>query len=268
MAHFTQLRYLPFSVVKPDLDNALAAITSDCGTDLRQMIDGYGSAKVWLTVQVRYEPANPKDEKNKAFEFFLSCAPTRFFRRDPTDGGDGAPYANPLRELCNRIKLLNAKFIRELSGLVLAGILQLVIRGVRYMPLAGRCFRELPKYLKNKKAIINIQNNDDRCFGYALLYFLSRPDVTNHFERSHFTRSKCSKTITSRTCRIRSLRMMFISMRIGSRLISTCSRSLMKRVKLVILSLSRGNNFPEPLISYTGTNTILRLRILTVYLMT
>ena len=135
MAHFTQLRYLPFSVVKPDLDNALEAIISDCGTDIRRMMDGYGSAKVWLTVQVRYEPANPKDEKNKAFEFYLSCAPTRFFHRDPTDLGDGMPYAKPLRELFGRIKLLNAKFIRELSGLVLAGILQLVIRGVRYMPL-------------------------------------------------------------------------------------------------------------------------------------
>ena len=92
MVHFTQLRYLPFSLATPDLDNALGAITSDCGTDIRRMIEGYGSAKVWLTVQVRYEPANPKDEKNKAFEFFLSCAPTRFFHRDPTDDGDGAPY--------------------------------------------------------------------------------------------------------------------------------------------------------------------------------
>ena len=184
MAHFTQLRYLPFSVTKPDLDIALGAISSDCGTDIRRMIEGYGSAKVWLTVQVRYEPANPKDEKNKPFEFFLSCAPTRFFHRDPTNQGDGAAYAEPLRELCNRIKLLNAKFIRELSGLVLSGILQLVIRGVRYMPLAGRCFRELPPYLKNKKAILNIQNNDDRCFGYALLFFLDPPFDRKHSERA------------------------------------------------------------------------------------
>ena len=175
MLHFTQLRYLPFSTSTPDLDIALNAINRDCGSDIRRMIEGYGAAKVWLTVQVRYEPANPKDEKNKAFEFFLSCAPTRFFYRDIDDEDDRTPYAQPLQELCTRIKELNAKFIREMSGLVLAGILQLVIRGVRYIPLAGRCFRELPTYLKNKKAIINIQNNDDRCFGYALLYFLRPP---------------------------------------------------------------------------------------------
>jgi hypothetical protein len=33
-------------------------------------------------------------------------------------------------------------------------------------------WRSLPEYLENKKAIVNIQNNDNRCFGYALLYFL------------------------------------------------------------------------------------------------
>ena len=69
---------------------------------------------------------------------------------------------------------------------MLAGILQLVIRGVRYDPLAGRCHRELPKYLKTKKAIINIQNTDDRCFGYALLYFLDRSNTHQHLERPYF----------------------------------------------------------------------------------
>ena len=38
----------------------------------------------------------------------------------------------------------------------LAGILQLVLRGVQYIPLAGRCHRELFPYLQAKKAIINI----------------------------------------------------------------------------------------------------------------
>ena len=93
-------------------------------------------------------------------------------RREPTEGSDGASYAEPLLELFERIKKLNATFIREQSGLVLAGILQLVLRGVRYIPLACRCHRELHPYLKANKAIINIQNTDDRSFGYALLWFL------------------------------------------------------------------------------------------------
>ena len=35
---FTHLLYKPFLRCKPDLDIALNAITSDCGTDIRQMI--------------------------------------------------------------------------------------------------------------------------------------------------------------------------------------------------------------------------------------
>ena len=123
MHHFTQLRYLLFVVCKPDLDTALIAIISDRGSDNRNMMQRYGSAKVWLTVQVRYEPANLRDKKNKSFEFYLTCPAKRFFRREPTEGGYGAPYAEPIRELFERIKKLNATFIREQSGQVLAGIL-------------------------------------------------------------------------------------------------------------------------------------------------
>ena len=79
------------------------------------MMQSYGSAKVWLTVQVRYEPANLRGQKNKPFKFYLTCAATRFFLRVTTEGGDGAPYAEPLRELFERIKKLNATCIREQS---------------------------------------------------------------------------------------------------------------------------------------------------------
>ena len=104
MHHFTQLRYLPFCVCKPDLDTALSAIISDFVTDIRDIMLSYKSAKVWLTVQVRYEIANLRDQKNKSLEFYLTCAATRFFRPEPTEGGDGASYAKPLRELFERIK--------------------------------------------------------------------------------------------------------------------------------------------------------------------
>ena len=112
------------------------------------MVEGYEAAKSWLTVQVRYEPANPKDEKHKPFEFYLTSAATRFYRPQPTNGGDGAPYVEPLRELRTRIQKLNANFIKDQSGLVLAGILLLVILGVRYDPLAGQYHSELPPYIK------------------------------------------------------------------------------------------------------------------------
>ena len=62
---FTHLLYKPFLRCKPDLDMALNAITSDCGTDIRQIIEGYGGAKVLLTMKFRYEAVNPKDNRKK-----------------------------------------------------------------------------------------------------------------------------------------------------------------------------------------------------------
>ena len=50
---FTHLIYKPFPRCKPDLDMALNAITSDCGTDIRQMIDRYKGAKVWIIMKFR-----------------------------------------------------------------------------------------------------------------------------------------------------------------------------------------------------------------------
>ena len=65
---FTHLHYNPFPRCKPDLDMVLNAITSDCGTDIRQMIEGYGGAKVWMTMKFRYKPENLKNDEKKPIE--------------------------------------------------------------------------------------------------------------------------------------------------------------------------------------------------------
>ena len=48
---------------------------------------------------------------------------------------------------------------------------------VKYAPLEGRGWQLLPEVLSKKKVIINIENNDERCFGYALLYFQERANL-------------------------------------------------------------------------------------------
>jgi hypothetical protein len=49
-----------------------------------------------------------------------------------------------------------------------------------YDPLNTRSWKPLPKFIANKKAIINIKNTDNRCFGYAILYFIDRPYILNN----------------------------------------------------------------------------------------
>ena len=76
-----------------------------------------------------------------------------------------------------------AKFIREKSGLVLAEIYSVTFKISQFNPLQGSGFQELPKFLANKKAIVNIRNNDERCFGYSLLAALLSDDFYRNANR-------------------------------------------------------------------------------------
>ena len=39
---------------------------------------------------------------------------------------------------------------------------------MKYVPLGGSSYIPLPKFLAAKKAIINLRNNDDECFKWAI----------------------------------------------------------------------------------------------------
>ena len=61
-------------------------------------------------------------------------------------------------------------YLNNGSGWTLEKVLKVYINVARYKPLKGHSFIELPRKLKNTKAIINIQNtNDHRCFIYSVL---------------------------------------------------------------------------------------------------
>ena len=59
-------------------------------------------------------------------------------------------------------------------------VLSLDLQLVDYIPLNGSSYIELPKQLKGKKAVINIKNEDQKCFMWCVLRHL-HPD--NHPER-------------------------------------------------------------------------------------
>ena len=54
------------------------------------------------------------------------------------------------------------------SGWVLDEILQAFINVARYEPLRGGTYMPLPEKLKNKKAVLNIQNADNQCLRWAI----------------------------------------------------------------------------------------------------
>lgn len=60
-------------------------------------------------------------------------------------------------------------------------VVRLDIHSIVYKPLWGSSYIPLPKYLANKKAIINLKNDDDECFKWCITRALNPLD--NHPER-------------------------------------------------------------------------------------
>ena len=128
-----QIQYFPLSNALPDLDQALSGDLVDCGSVIyKQVVEFKRAAKVWITVQVRYEPAKPDTNKRVSFDQYLSATPTRLFKRDGQITSITNLITDSLQILTNRIKKFNAKFIRDKLGLRLAGALQLVLKMVKY----------------------------------------------------------------------------------------------------------------------------------------
>ena len=61
------------------------------------------------------------------------------------------------------------KWTREGSGWALTRVETMYVNIAKYAPLKGSSYIELPKYLKNKKALINVKNEDQKCLMWALL---------------------------------------------------------------------------------------------------
>ena len=61
------------------------------------------------------------------------------------------------------------------SGWIMDKILEAFINVAQYRPLRGGSYMVLPAKLKNKKAILNIQNRDNECLRWALRAALFPP---------------------------------------------------------------------------------------------
>ena len=86
------------------------------------------------------------------------------------------------------------KWTREGSGWTVTKVLNVYLDFAKYTPLKGSSYIELPKYLKNKKAIVNVRNEDNKCLKWALLSALHpakkdphRVNKYMHFKELRFT---------------------------------------------------------------------------------
>ena len=75
------------------------------------------------------------------------------------------------------------------SGLVIRGIDKITIQYDRYNPTRGGSYIELPEWIANKKACINIKNKDNKCFKYSVQCgVLGVHHKVNPERESHYTK--------------------------------------------------------------------------------
>ena len=119
----------------------------------------------------------------KSVEAYLTASFGIFERNQQTLDRTRTQYDWLMERFAAGIRNSNAKFIREKSGLVLGEIYSITLKISQFNPLQGSGYQELAKFFSNKKAIVNIRNNDERCFGYSVLAALLPGDLNRNTNR-------------------------------------------------------------------------------------
>jgi hypothetical protein len=61
------------------------------------------------------------------------------------------------------------EWIRNGSGWIIDRVEFLDVGTAKYTPFKGSCYMPLPKKLAGKKAVVNVQNRDEKCFMWSIL---------------------------------------------------------------------------------------------------
>ena len=75
------------------------------------------------------------------------------------------------------------KWTRQGSGWTVTKVLNVYLYFAKYTPLKVGSYIDLPKYLKEKKAIVNVKNQDNECLKWALLSALHPVEHGSHPDR-------------------------------------------------------------------------------------
>ena len=124
---------------------------------LETLLADHHGIKIWLSVQVTYRRILEEGHATGNFTT-KSTVVNNEFELDQI-----------LDNLGEEVLLRNAHYLRNASPFAIESIDNAVLHASRFTPLAGGNYQELPAFLSNKKCIVNVKNQDNRCFGYSVL---------------------------------------------------------------------------------------------------
>ena len=138
--------------------------------------------------------------ERKALKFYLSV--NLELERNSVDGAvtTTTPYLHSLpavvlessdleeqfQTASERLKDLLDVFQGEGSGFTLKSVQECTVNVATYDVIGGSSFIELPAYIQNKKATVNIKNTDDKCFLFCLSYVRKPPNSKDPNRPNHY----------------------------------------------------------------------------------
>ncbi|XP_065217650.1 uncharacterized protein LOC135843631 [Planococcus citri] len=157
-----------------DITECLSGLRPEVEDILAETAGKLSSFKYNLELFAKYyKPIEMSDVKSFNTKNIIYCA----------ESGD---LEGAYQQFENMIKIKSEEFQSKGSGWSLEKILFLEVNINKYKPIGGSSYIPLPKWLANKKAIINIQNNDQACFAWAIISALYPRE---HFQHPYRTSS-------------------------------------------------------------------------------
>lgn len=142
------------------LTTLLSAMQTPIENIVNNSIDEIGFIKCQLNVHVvfrRHKQGQETEENDKVMNSKQKIILNRTF------------FQTFYEKTCQHLEKLVDIFEVAGSGWIFDRAIKMDIRIGRYRPFYGGCYINTPKYISNKKSIINIKSNDNKCFMYSIL---------------------------------------------------------------------------------------------------
>jgi len=142
------------------------------GDDIRRNVTSRMPTRVAITGVMLFKRRNPKLGQDEYFTHYEHGLKYNNILNasdiDPMLKEEAQAIDNEIEQCADSVEFL--------------GYLGIHLKFMVYQPLGGGSYIELPADIKNKKAIINIKNEDDKCFLYSLALGMAK-EKPDHPER-------------------------------------------------------------------------------------
>ena len=165
---------------KQDMSHFLRGKTKPILNHLSKELTEKRGIKWFVNVKVRFVKPKPDGEELVSEPHFRSACMKTVHHHE---------LENQINEAKQKITQSLVLFQKEGSGWILDEILHLDLNIARYTPIKGSSYVRLPKILGSKKAVLNIKNNDNKCFMWSILAALhpvtrkNAPERLRHYEQ-------------------------------------------------------------------------------------